>query len=64
MTSVRRQLAAARGDLEKELQSTDRGVDDDRRGALIDKVQLEAAQILDSGSVRALRMSDRAAIGR
>jgi hypothetical protein len=38
---LRHQLGAIERDVEEELQSRDRGVERDRRGALIDAVQLE-----------------------
>jgi len=45
------QLAAAQRHLEEELQCGERGVDRDRRGTLVDHVQLKAAQILSGCSV-------------
>lgn len=50
------QLAAAQGDVEEELQPRQRRVGRDGRGAGIDQVQLEVAQVLDGGGVgRALK---------
>ena len=45
------QLAAAQRDLEEELQAGERGVDRDRRGALVDQLQLKTAQILSGRGV-------------
>jgi hypothetical protein len=45
------QLAAVERDLEEVLQPGEGRVQRDRRGPLIDQVQLEATQILDSGGV-------------
>jgi hypothetical protein len=45
------QRAAVERDAEKELQPGDRRVERDRRGAAIDHVQLEAAQVLNGGAV-------------
>ena len=45
------QLALIERDLEEELQPRDRGIERHRRGAVIDQVQLVAAQILDRSGV-------------
>jgi hypothetical protein len=45
------QLSSAERDVEEELQSGEGGIERDGRGALIDQIQLEAAQILDGGGV-------------
>src|ERR1700735_3390348 len=49
---LRHQLAAIERDVEEELKSRDRGVERDGRGAAINEVQLEVAQILDRGGIR------------
>ena len=49
---LRHQLGHVQRDVEEELQSRDRRVERDRRGAVIDQVQLVAAQILDRGRIR------------
>jgi hypothetical protein len=46
------QFAVIERDFEEELQPGDRGIERDRRDALIDQVQLIAPQILDTGGVR------------
>ena len=46
------QVGTIECDLEEELQSADRGIERDRRGAAINQVQLVAPQILDRGRVR------------
>jgi hypothetical protein len=51
-THLVHQLAVVERDLEEELQPSDRGIERDRRDALIDQVQLIAPQILDTGRVR------------
>ena len=45
------QFAVIERDFEEELQPGDRGIERDRRDALIDQVQLVAPQILDAGGV-------------
>jgi hypothetical protein len=45
------QRGAVERDVKEELQSGDRRVERDRRGAAIDHVQLEAAQVLNGGAV-------------
>lgn len=58
------QLAVAEGDVEEELESAQRPVDRRRRGAVVDHIQREAAQILRRGRVGRSPQWERAGIGR
>jgi hypothetical protein len=54
-TGLGQQLPAPLRDAEEELQSRERCVERDRRGALVDQMQLEQPEVLGRGGIRPAR---------